>query len=105
MEAPELNNLTEEQIKDISKILSQARWRLSWIAIKFSVGLLSANLLCLTIAFFFFTDANLEMLKGFEFVTMVLNFLFMASYLSGQMRKNHDIVSAGIKEVLKNKSE
>lgn len=104
MEAPELKDLTPEQIKEVSKILSKARWRLSWIAVKFASGLFLANITSLIVAFVLFKDSDPDYIKSFQFVAMFLNFIFMASYLSGQIKANSDIVSTGIKEILK-KSE
>lgn len=95
------SELTPEQKKEVSKIISKARINLSFIAIKFAIGLFAANFISLFVGIQFLKDVDPEMQVGFEFVSMAANFIFMAAYLNGQIKANSDIVVSKIKEVLK----
>lgn len=101
-ELNKINDATPEQRKEISKVLSKSRLNLMFTGIKFAVGLFSANLICILIAATFLKDTDPDMIVGFQFVSIGINFVFMAKYLDGQIRANADIVSSKIKEILKN---
>lgn len=95
-----LRKATPEQIKEVSKILSRGRISLLFTTIKFSVGLFLSNLITIFIGNSFLRDANVNFQLGFQFVTMLTNFIFMTRYLDGQFHKNSDTVKNQIKEVL-----
>src|SRR5277367_3422916 len=100
----DLTNATEEQKKEIAKILSEARRNLFWTAAKSSLGLFSANLLSFVIGIVLLNDCAVEIQVGFKLVSIFLNVMFMATYFNRQMKSNSDIVVSKIKEVLKNNS-
>lgn len=97
----DLKNATPEQKKEISKILSQARYKMIWIGIKFSFGFFFSNVAAFLIGFWFLKDNDPEVLGDFQFVAVFANFIFMMIYLHRRLHANGVIVLSKIKEVLK----
>ena len=92
---------TPEQKKEISKILLKARLSIIWIATKFSFGLFFANLFSLVIGAYILKDVDPEVQAGFNFVSLLINVIFMLSFVSSQMKDHANKVTEQIKEVLK----
>lgn len=97
----DMEDLTPEQRKQIEKIVYKARLNLLGIGAKFAFGLFGANLICILTACVFLKDVDPEQIVGFEMVCMVINFLFMTTFIYRQLKANSDMVREKIKEVLK----
>jgi len=92
---------TPEQKKQISKILTKAKFRLFFIGTKFAVGLFSANLISFIVGHQILKDVDPDQVVGYQTAATFLNIIFMVVYLERQLKKNNLIVSTSIKEVLK----
>lgn len=105
MEQPKVEPTLEQQ-KEIKKILFQSKVSLVGASIKFAIGLFSTNLIAILIGAYILKsedpDTQKEMQAGFQFVAMVVNFIFMTRYFSGQTKKINDRVTDKIKDILKN---
>jgi len=101
----ENQELTTEQRKQVAKILFKARANLFFIGFKFSIGLFGANMACILLGLYLFSDSNPQDLTGFNFTCMLANLAFMVLYLYEQLKTNADNVATKIKEVLKSKSK
>lgn len=100
-EIEQVKNATPEQKLAIKKILRKAQFGLAWITMKFALGIFGANLATIILGFEFLKDSDPQILTGYTFVTMILNFLFMSHYLNGRIRNNCDTVKSKIDEVFK----
>ena len=99
---PEVKDLTSEQQKQIRKILFNSRLSMSFLAIKFGVGIFLANVISILIGNKMLQGLEPETLAGFQVVSIFTNFIFMAIYLNGQLEVNSAIVAKKVKEVLNN---
>ena len=97
--------LTEEQLQEVKKVISQAKRAMLFIGLKFAAGIFFTNIACILFIVFFMADLQLETLKNFQFACMIINFLFMSSFLTRQIRANDAIVNDKIKEILKKNVE
>jgi hypothetical protein len=93
--------ITPEQRKELSKILSKAKMSMSFLAIKFCVGLFAANLISIGIGAWVLQGLEPETQAYFQFFAVAVNMCFMGFYLNGRLKAiNADTVEK-IKEVIK----
>lgn len=97
----ENKKLTEEQQKQIRKILFKGKLALLGIGAKFSFGLFFANAIAIVIGSQILKDVDPEMISGYGSVAFIVNLIFMVTYLDRQLKANADIVTKKIQEVLK----
>lgn len=102
MEDLKIKEATPEQRKEIAKIMVKARLDLLGTSAKFALGLFSANFITISIGKYFLKDTDPDMQLYFQFISVVINMIFMTLYLDGKLKKNSDIVVSKIKEILKN---
>lgn len=100
-EIEQIKNATPEQQLAVKKVLRSAQLGLLGISAKFALGIFGANLLTIFFGAQFFQDSDPQILLGFQIVAMILNFLFMSSYLNGQIKQNGDMVKSKINEIFK----
>lgn len=101
MNSEEQKEVTPEQKKEIAKILFNGRVGLFAIGIKFGIGLFAANIIAMLVGIYFLKDTDPEVQVNFQLFSFFLNFIFMITFLNGQLKKNSDIVTSKVKEVLK----
>src|ERR1700678_1756150 len=97
----EFDNATPEQRKEISKILFKGRTSLLFSALKFMVGLFASNMISIFVGAKILADVDPEIQLGFQFVSMLLNAIFMSLYFNSNVKENSTKVMEKIKEVLK----
>ena len=93
--------LTLEERKEVTKILSQGRNGMVWASIKFSVGLLTANLISMIVGALLLFDADPSFIVGYQVFSIILNMVFMVKYFNRQMKKNDDTLKEKLKQFLK----
>jgi len=94
-------NLTEEQRKELDKVISQSRKNILWATLKFVGGLLGLNILSFFVMVIFLLDSSMETQKGFMFTTQILNAVLMYSYFYGLLKANSQMADEKIKEIIK----
>lgn len=95
------NDLTPEQSKEISKAYSKSNISLSFLAVKFCVGLFASNLATMTLGTALLKEANPQIIIGYQLVTILLNTLFMSRYSAGKTNEIGDILKERISQILK----
>lgn len=100
-EMEQVKNATPEQRLAVQKILRSAQLGLLGISAKFALGIFSANLFTIILGIEIFKDSDPQSLVWFQAVALILNFLFMASYLDRQLKANSATVKSKIDEVFK----
>lgn len=100
-EFEELKDITPEQRKQVSKLLSKARSGLLWITVKYFAGLFGANFIAIAIAGTLLKDIDPDALSWFKVISMFTNLIFLTLYLDRRIKTNSAMVVTGIKEILK----
>ncbi len=92
--------LTEEQKKEVSKILNTSKLKYLLIAGIYITSLFTTNLICLLIGNWYLADVDESMRQGFGFMCLLVNLFFTTMYFDKQMKANHDSTISKIKAVV-----
>lgn len=105
IQKPDIKDATPEQKKEIYKTIRGSFFVSVVTAIKFSMGLFLANGISYLIGLYILKDTDPEMKVAFQFVSTLVNFVFMMTYLSRRISTESAIVNNKIKEILKDKTQ
>ena len=97
-------NLTEEQKKELDKLVVESKKFIFWATIRFIGGLFGLNVLSFAVMAIFLLDASPETQTHFLIVAQIFNAILMYTYFYGQLRDRSLVVDEKIKEIIK-KSE
>lgn len=96
-----LPELTEEQKKEVEKLIKQAQKSLFFIGIKFIGGLFGLSIISFMVMIGLLLQSSTETQQNFMVAANVINIIFMYSYLYGQLKANSQMVDEKIQEILK----